>query len=214
MSETERGLREYLDALRRGDARTALEVVDDLIDAGVSFDELCEDVFRPALYTIGELWERREISVADEHLASAIAETVLACVGSFSSAPLEARPRVLVCSTQDEAHALGARMVGETFAAADWSVQYLGASTPLDAVAGAAVEREVDVLALSTTMSHNLHIAAETIAAVRAGAPHVKVVVGGQAYSQDPRRAEQVGADLYVDSLRGMIDAVESAIGR
>jgi methylmalonyl-CoA mutase cobalamin-binding subunit len=76
------------------------------------------------------------------------------------------------------------------------------------------VEREVDVLALSTTMSHNLHIAAETIAAVRASAPHVKVVVGGQAYSQDPQRAEQVGADLYVDSLRGMIDAVESAIGR
>lgn len=211
---TERGRAAYLDALRRGDARTALAVVDDLIDAGVTFDELCEDVFRPALYTIGDLWERREISVADEHLASAIAETVLACVGSFSSAPLDATPRVLVCSTQDEAHALGARMVGETFAAADWSVQYLGASTPIDAVASAAREREVDVLALSTTMSHNLPTAEETIAAVRAAAPHVKVVVGGQAYADDPQRAEQVGADLYVESLHDMIEVVEAAIGR
>lgn len=212
MTDTPRGRREYLEALRRGDARTALRVVDGLIDAGLSFDELCEEVFRPALYEIGDLWERREISVADEHLASAIAETVLACVGSFSSAPLEARPRVLVCSTQDEAHALGARMVGETFAAADWSVQYLGASTPVDAIASAVVERGVDVLALSTTMSHNLPIAAETVEAVRAVAPHVKIVVGGQAYAGNPSRAEQVGADLYAEGLRDMIAAVESSL--
>jgi methylmalonyl-CoA mutase cobalamin-binding domain/chain len=210
--DTDRGRREYFDALRRGDARGALGVVDDLIDVGVSFDELCEDVFRPALYEIGALWERDEIGVADEHLASAIAETVLACVGSFSSAPLDATPRVLVCSTQDEAHALGARMVGETFAAADWAVHYLGASTPVDAVARAVVERGVDVLALSTTMSHNLPIVAETIEAVRAVAPHVRIVVGGQAYAQDPRRAEQVGADLYLGGLRGMIETVETAL--
>ena len=211
-ADTEGGRREYLDALRRGDARTALRVVDDLIDAGVSFDDLCEDVFTPALYEIGDLWERSEIGVADEHLASAIAETVLACVGSFSSAPLDARPRVLVCSSQDEAHSLGARMVGEAFAAADWSVQYLGASTPVDAVARAVTERDVDVLALSTTMSHNLPIVAETVAAVRAAAPHVRIVLGGQAYAGDPRRAEQVGGDLYLEGVRGMIDSVETAL--
>jgi methylmalonyl-CoA mutase cobalamin-binding domain/chain len=212
MSDTGRGRTEYLDALRRGDARAALQVVDERGDAGVSFDELCEDVFRPALYEIGDLWERGEIGVADEHLASAIAETVLACVGSFSSAPLDARPRVLVCSTQDEAHALGARMVGETFAAADWSVQYLGASTPIDAIATAVVEREVDVLALSTTMSHHLPIAVETIEAVRAAAPQVRIVVGGQAYGGDRRRADEVGADLFLDELRSLVETVESAL--
>jgi methylmalonyl-CoA mutase cobalamin-binding domain/chain len=210
--DTARGKQDYLEALRRGDARNALQVVDGLVDAGVSFDQLCEDVFRPALYEIGDLWERGEIGVADEHLASAIAETVLACVGSFSSAPLDSRPRVLVCSTQDEAHALGARMVGETFAAAEWSVQYLGASTPIDAVARAVVDREVDVLALSTTMSHNLPVAAETVEAVRAAAPHVRIVVGGQAYAGDPRRAEQVRADLFFESLRDIVETVEAAI--
>ena len=212
-SSAERGRARYLDALRRGDARDAISTVDDLVDAGLSFDELCEDVFRPALYEIGELWERREITVADEHLASAIAETVLACVGSFATAAPDASPRVLVCSTQDEGHALGARMVGETFAAADWSVQYLGASTPIDAVASAVVEREVDVLALSTTMSHNLPIAAETVAAVRAAAPHVRIVVGGQAYVHDPRLAEGVGADLYLDDLRDLVERTEAVLG-
>jgi methanogenic corrinoid protein MtbC1 len=86
----------YLEALRKGDARAAYQVVDALVDAGTSFDELCEEVVRPALYEIGELWASGEITVADEHVASAISDTILACLAPFSSAHLEGRNRVLV----------------------------------------------------------------------------------------------------------------------
>ena len=211
--DTAAGEASYLDALRRGDARAALAVVDDLIDAGVSFDDLCEDVIRPALHEIGDLWESGAISVADEHLATSISETVLACVGSFSSAPLEAEPRVLVCCTDGETHAVGARMVGETFAAADWSVQYLGASTPPEAIASAARERGVDVVALSTTMDSNLSAAAEAIEAVRETAPRVRILIGGQAYDGDAARADGLGADVFKDDLRGLVEEVEEALG-
>jgi methanogenic corrinoid protein MtbC1 len=112
----------YLQALRTGDARTALTVVDELIEAGASFDQICEEVLRPALYEIGSLWEGGEITVADEHLAAAISETVLASIGAISATSVESVPRVIVCSSEGEGHALGARMVGETLAAADWSV--------------------------------------------------------------------------------------------
>ena len=202
----------YLEALRTGDARRALEVIDDLIDSGVSFDELCEEVVRPALYRIGELWEAGEIGVGDEHLASAISETVLACVGSISSAPLDARPRVLVACTEGEGHALGARMVAETFAAADWSVHYLGPSTPPDAVAAAVVDREADVLALSTAMSAGLPAVEETIAAVRAASETVRILVGGRAYGDDPALAAKVGADLFHDGLNGLVETVEGSL--
>ena len=202
----------YRAALREGDARTALRVIDELIDSGAEFDDICEDVLRPALYEIGDLWERDEISVADEHLAAAISETVLACIGAFSSAPLEAEPRVLVTCTDGEGHALGARMVGETFAAADWSVHYLGASTPPDAIAKTVAERGVDVLALSTTMPANLPAVQATIAAVRAAAPRARVVVGGQAYGGDPARADAVGADAFLPGVRGLTKKVEALL--
>jgi methylmalonyl-CoA mutase cobalamin-binding domain/chain len=205
---------DYKEALRNGDARTALRLVDDLIDSGAEFDEICEEVLRPALYDIGELWERAEISVADEHLAAAISETVLACIGAFSSAPIDGEPRVLVSCTDGEGHALGARMVGETFAAADWAVHYLGASTPPDAIAAAAADRGVDVLALSTTMPANLPAVQATIEAVRAAAPGVRVVVGGQAYGGEPERADAVGADAFLAGLRGLTEHVERLLGR
>jgi methylmalonyl-CoA mutase cobalamin-binding domain/chain len=206
------GLADYRDALRIGDARAAYEVIDGLIDAGVSFDELCEDVVRPALYEIGDLWEAGEITVADEHVATAITDTILACVGPFSSVHIEGGQRVLVCCSDGELHALGARMVGETFAAAEWSVQYLGASLPPDAVASAVVDRRIDVLAISTTMPAHLPGVADTISAAREEAPDLHVVVGGQAYGGDHRRAREIGANLLHDGLRGLVEKVEGAL--
>jgi methylmalonyl-CoA mutase cobalamin-binding domain/chain len=208
----QQGLGDYEAALATGDARGALAVIDGLIDAGVEFDDLCEEIIRPALYEIGRLWETGRIGVADEHLATSISETVLACMGAIWSTPIDAEPRVLVCTSDGEAHAVGARMVAEAFAAADWSVQYLGASTPADAVASAVVERGADVLALSTTMSGNLPAAEETIALARAAAGELCVIVGGQAYGGDPRRAERLGAELYQEGLRGLVERVESSL--
>ena len=206
------GLEAYKLALRGGDAREALRVVDDLIDSGASFDEICEEVLRPALYEVGELWERDEIGVADEHLAASISETVLACIGALSSAPVDSSPRVLVCCTDGETHAIGARMVGETLAAADWSVIYLGASTPASAAARAAADRGADVLALSTTMSSNLGAAHRTIQAVREAVPGVHVIVGGQAYGGDEAIARAVGADAFLPGVSGLTASVEELL--
>jgi methylmalonyl-CoA mutase cobalamin-binding domain/chain len=208
----ERGLTDYCQALAYGDGRAAHAVFDSLIDAGVSFEELCEDVVRPALYDVGERWASGEATVGDEHVATAISDAILACVGTFSTAPLAGRYRALVCCTDGELHAVGARMVAETFAAAEWSVQYLGASMPAHAVASAVVEREADVLALSTTMADRLPEVTRTIDAVREARPELRVVVGGQAYRGDDARARKVGATLLHDGLRGLVDRVEDAL--
>jgi MerR family transcriptional regulator, light-induced transcriptional regulator len=209
-AQIQQGRDQFEAALAAGDARGALGLIDGLIDDGVGFDAICEDVIRPALYEIGTLWESGRIGVADEHLAASISETVLACIGAIWTAPPDAQPRVLVCATDGEGHAIGARMVAESFAAIDWSVRFLGASTPPDAVAAAAREREADVVALSTTMSANLPAVKETIELIRAAAPRVWIVVGGQAYDGDPERARRVGADLFHDGLRGLTALVES----
>jgi methylmalonyl-CoA mutase cobalamin-binding domain/chain len=211
-AQFQQGRDQFEAALAAGDARGALGVIDGLIDEGLEFDTICEDVIRPALYEIGTLWESGRIGVADEHLASSICETVLACIGAIWAAPPDTQPCVLVCATDGEGHAIGARMVAEAFAAIDWSVRFLGASTPPDAVASAVAEREADVVALSTTMGANLPAVKETIELIRAAAPKVWIVVGGQAYDGDPERARSVGADLFHDGLRGLTSAVESKL--
>jgi methylmalonyl-CoA mutase cobalamin-binding domain/chain len=206
------GRERYAAALAQGDARAALSTVDSLIDAGIGFDELCEDVIRPALYEVGDLWESGRIGVAEEHLATSISETVLACIGAIWSAPPDGEPRILVCATEGEGHSIGARMVAESFAAADWAVRYLGASTPPDAIASAVAEHAIDVLALSTTMAANLAVVGETVARAREVAPRLHVIVGGQAYRGDERRARLVGADAYAGGLSGLVTGTEERL--
>ncbi|MGZ4706648.1 MAG: B12-binding domain-containing protein, partial [Acidimicrobiales bacterium] len=55
-----------------GDEAGAWSVIDSALSSGMTLEEVYLDLLTPALRSIGDRWESREITVADEHLASAI----------------------------------------------------------------------------------------------------------------------------------------------
>src|SRR5918998_1648825 len=67
----------YLDALLDSDMEGARRVLDDALDAGVPARDLYLGVLQPALYEIGERWSRAEISIAQEHLATAATQSLM-----------------------------------------------------------------------------------------------------------------------------------------
>ncbi len=75
---------------------------------------------RRALYDVGELWEQGKISVAGEHLATAISEGLL----HLSYPRLFAAPRsgrlAVVAASVGERHQFGARMVADMFELHGW----------------------------------------------------------------------------------------------
>ena len=68
----------YLEALRAGDRRRAFGVVDGARAAGLDLGAIYMEVFQPALREIGRLWQENAITVADEHLATAITQAAMA----------------------------------------------------------------------------------------------------------------------------------------
>jgi methanogenic corrinoid protein MtbC1 len=54
--------------------------VQELLAGGFGLKVLYVQVFQRAMYRVGELWEHQRISVAVEHLATAIVERMLALV--------------------------------------------------------------------------------------------------------------------------------------
>ena len=70
--------RAYLEALLASDERGAEISIREAMDAKLSTAEIDEEIIAPALWIIGELWQRGEISVADEHIATEISIRVLA----------------------------------------------------------------------------------------------------------------------------------------
>ena len=113
----------------RGDARAARSLMLQRVDKNVDYLCIATHLFQPALYRIGELWERNEITVAGEHLATAIIRTLM--VECYMSAKFKkpVRRKALLAGVEQNRHVLGLRMVADAYCLAGWSVQYLGADT-------------------------------------------------------------------------------------
>ena len=70
--------RVYATALLMGDEIGAEIAIRDAMDAGASTAQIDDAIIAPALWLVGDLWERGEITVADEHIATEISIRVLA----------------------------------------------------------------------------------------------------------------------------------------
>jgi hypothetical protein len=64
--------RAYAAAVLIGDEVAAEIVIREALEARLTSGEVDDEIIAPALWLVGELWERGEISVADEHIATEI----------------------------------------------------------------------------------------------------------------------------------------------
>lgn len=72
--------RRFCDALRAASGRGAEAIARVALKEGLTIAGVHTRVITPAMHQIGELWARNAISVADEHLATAIAHRVIAAL--------------------------------------------------------------------------------------------------------------------------------------
>jgi methanogenic corrinoid protein MtbC1 len=185
----------YVDALVAGDLASAERLIE---DSGTDVRTLYLQVLQPALYEIGRRWEEAEISVAQEHLATATTQSLMARLAERfeTDAPRRDR-RVLVACAEGELHSIGVRMVADFLDADGWDVLFVGALSPPSAVAELAAAQGVDVVALSASLAQRIPEIARAVAALRALATVPVIGVGGQAFGGDAEAALRTGADLY-----------------
>jgi methanogenic corrinoid protein MtbC1 len=189
---------QYVAALVNADLAVARALVEDAAAHGTPVRDLYLDVLQPALYEIGRRWEDAELSVAQEHLATATTETIMARL-SERLAPAASRrdATAIVACVDGELHAVGGRMVADFLAADGWDVLFLGALTPPQELAALARHRSAAVVALSAALSERLDRVRAAAEALRSLEPAPLVIAGGQAFEGDPERALAAGADLY-----------------
>src|SRR4051795_6403598 len=106
-------VRAYASALLTGDEIEAEAVIRDAIEAKLGMATIDEEIIAPALWLVGELWQRGEISVADEHLATEISLRVLALQREARRVQRGRRAqRVMLATPSGEQHVIALRMVG------------------------------------------------------------------------------------------------------
>ncbi|MDP6952886.1 MAG: cobalamin-dependent protein, partial [Alphaproteobacteria bacterium] len=170
----------YLASLIEGDRLTCAGTVDALVDEGVSLSDIYRDVFQRALYEVGRLWERNTISVATEHLASAITETVMNRLLPLMSRNETAGRRIVVACVEQEFHQLGARMVADLYEMNGWDSMFLGANTPRRDLGRMISDKGADAVGLSITQFFNLESLLHTVDELASAEAAPEIVIGGQ----------------------------------
>ena len=174
--------RRYLAALLAGDRATCALIVRDLVAAGVGLRNLYLRVFQRSLYETGELWEHQRISVAVEHLATAITERMMSLVQAQTFGG-EFRDRsVIIACVAAEYHQLVGRMVADLCELRGWRGYFLGANTPLPDLLRLIELRRPTVVGLSLSIFFHLPELLKALDALGGAYPDLPILVGGQAF--------------------------------
>lgn len=183
----------YLDAAVRGDRQRALAIVEEARRAGLGLSDLYLELFAPVQETIGRLWEENRLSVAQEHLATAVTQAVMNRLYVEEIAPRAAQgPRLIAACVDGERHELGLRMVCDLLELDGWNALWVGASTPLPDLIDLVRREQPRAVALSVSLPAHLPRLQEAALHLRERVtPAPLLVAGGRAFTfvtPDPPR--------------------------
>ncbi|HWH28610.1 MAG TPA: cobalamin-dependent protein [Mycobacteriales bacterium] len=205
MPQVRERLPELLGHLQRTALVDAARLVGDLAASGVPVPQIVDELLVPAQVEVGRRWATAEWSVAQEHAATAIIETVLttAALRAPQVPPAAGSPSLVLVCAEGEWHALAARMAAESLRGSGIEVTFLGPSLPSEVLSGFVRDLAPTALGVSCSLGFALPGALRCIdAAHEAGLP---AVAAGRAFGGNARRAAALGADAWV---AGVPDAV------
>jgi methanogenic corrinoid protein MtbC1 len=198
----------YLEAILAGHRNDAMQLILDAVQSGTSVPEVYSKVLQPAQVEIGWMWYQGEISVADEHFATATTEMVVSMLRpQLAAVPAKGR-RIVATAVSGELHTLGVRLVADHFEMDGWESIYLGANTPNEDVIRSLSDHKADLLAVSVTSMLHLRDVGELIRAVRdnSATAGVKILVGGAPFGLDPDLWQELGADGWAPSAEAAVE--------
>jgi methanogenic corrinoid protein MtbC1 len=187
----------YLSAVLAGRRAEAWEATREARRQGASVEQVYREILLWGQRRLGELWAAAKITVAQEHMASAVTQSVVARMYSEITNERDAG-RLLLAGVEGELHVLPAQLAADLLELEGWDVAFVGTHVPLASVLAAIESEHPDVLGLSTTMVSRLPGVVELVTAVRARFPGLPIVLGGRAARGAAALGEELGVAVDV----------------
>lgn len=200
-------LQVYLVAAIKGERRAAANIALEALQSVTDVVDLYVDLFQAAQYEVGRLWQENKITVAEEHMATAITQFVMAQVYSRFEQRDSDRGRVVITGIEGELHQVGANMVADVIEARGWNVRFLGTNLPNQGVLQAIEEHRADTVGISATTLLSIPKAMRLIEGLRqrfqSACP--RIILGGRAFLSNPMLAEELKAEGPAMDLRSAL---------
>ena len=138
-----------------------------------------QNILRPVLYTIGDMWDSKKLDVGDEHIAS---NTVLRLLEIIKK---EMRPRItkektiLICTPYSENHVIPCLMLETFLSIRGYEIINLAPSVPIISILNQIQSKKPDLVLISITLVDHLQSAKRMIDKIKK--TKTPILVGGQA---------------------------------
>lgn len=174
---------------------------------------IIDQIVHPVMYDVGRLWQRGDITVAQEHHASSVVHAwLMNSLARFQPT----RSEVVVCSAAPgNEHENGLTSVAVALAEAGFRVVYIGRSVPVDALVRAVEDNNANALLLSLTTVRDLEGLRSTAQAL---APHIAsgllLGYGGRLFGDGLDPTDLPGVFLGTDPANAVrsLDAIREPV--
>jgi MerR family transcriptional regulator, light-induced transcriptional regulator len=172
----------YFNHLIKGEKSNCIAIVDELINQNLQVETIYTQLFQRALYQVGEYWEKNLISVATEHIATALTENMMIRLQPKLFTTERTGKKAVIACVANEYHQVGAKMVADIFEMHGWDGYFVGANTPVIELLRFLETQNPDLIGLSLSIYFNMNELKNTVAQIRRHLPDIPILVGGQAF--------------------------------
>ena len=188
---------QLLTAMINADRSAAALIVEQALAGGIEPRLVIADILDPAIVRLGRLWEDEAMSLAQNFVASKIAEdTLLRCIPDRAD-NAHSKGAVVIGNIEDDFHSLGRKTVGLFLSAAGWDVHDLGNDVPAEEFLAKALEVGACVIGTSAMMQTTALNIRKLRQLIDEGglAGRIKLAVGGAVFNWRPDLVTEVGGD-------------------
>jgi methanogenic corrinoid protein MtbC1/predicted transcriptional regulator len=203
----------YLGAITSGNEEQALTLVNTFLAHHIPLEQIYTEVFEWAMHEIGKGYEQGEISIAEEHLASAITERMIVRVGQFYMPMVKGSHRALIGCVAGNYHTLGIRMLADGLREYGWDILFLGANVPLDSFISTITQARPHLVLISCMLEEQweeTRRVLDRLATLLKETPEQKflVLVGGLYLNEHPELLPTLPIGLFATDLTSLRLAV------
>jgi methanogenic corrinoid protein MtbC1 len=204
---TKKSKKQLYKKLTEGNIEDCVKIYQDyskIFSPGDFFDKILKQV----MYDIGEDWATNKISIATEHVASNIAQTLVKIIMDSVSGAAN-KKKILLCVPVGEEHHLGCDVLETYLSIKGFKVYNLGTSLPTESIISFIDNNKPDIVFVSITLPDNISAGQRLVRKINDEC-NIPILIGGYAMQSEkiPKFDAKVISEINLDELPKIIRSV------
>ena len=205
-------LTRYMQPLLAGRRAECFELIRNALAEGHSAERIANDVVWPAMTQVDRLYRDDRIEAMLENMAARINRTVADQLQArLRRAERKGKRIIVVCATEP-CEEIAGQMIADQFQASGWDAFLIGADVPNDELLKLVGDQRPHALLIYGTQPADVPAARHLVELIRdiGVCPTMNIVASGGVFNRVDGLWQEVGADVFADCPREIVQRVDA----